>query len=155
MSRLFREESDVKQLIKLRSIYELLELITTAARTSRISSKASCWSIRSTRPTMEPVQISLAVVIVLVLVALAFDFMNGFHDAANAIRDDRVHPGVETPPGGRDGGIFQFRGGVRVPSQRATVAQQHKARARRQKRRAKRCGHTSDWYRLSAAVRAR
>src|SRR5258706_1539161 len=34
---------------------------------------------------MEPVQISLAVVIMLVLVALAFDFMNGFHDAANAI----------------------------------------------------------------------
>jgi len=28
MSRLFREESDVKQLIKLRAIYELLELIT-------------------------------------------------------------------------------------------------------------------------------
>ncbi|MGH8621656.1 MAG: inorganic phosphate transporter [Burkholderiales bacterium] len=34
---------------------------------------------------MEPVQISLAVVIVLVIVALAFDFMNGFHDAANSI----------------------------------------------------------------------
>src|SRR4029078_4207195 len=34
---------------------------------------------------MEPVQISLAVVVVLVLIALAFDFMNGFHDAANAI----------------------------------------------------------------------
>ncbi|MGH9423166.1 MAG: inorganic phosphate transporter, partial [Thermoanaerobaculia bacterium] len=34
---------------------------------------------------MEPVQISVAVVVVLVLVALAFDFMNGFHDAANAI----------------------------------------------------------------------
>jgi len=34
---------------------------------------------------MEPVQISLAVVTVLVLIALAFDFMNGFHDAANAI----------------------------------------------------------------------
>ncbi len=28
MSRLFREESDVKQLIKLRSVYEFLELIT-------------------------------------------------------------------------------------------------------------------------------
>jgi uncharacterized protein Yka (UPF0111/DUF47 family) len=28
LSRLFREESDVKQVIKLRSIYELLELIT-------------------------------------------------------------------------------------------------------------------------------
>jgi PiT family inorganic phosphate transporter len=34
---------------------------------------------------VEPVQISLWVVIVLVLVALAFDFMNGFHDAANSI----------------------------------------------------------------------
>ena len=34
---------------------------------------------------MKPVQINLAVVIVLVLVALAFDFMNGFHDAANSI----------------------------------------------------------------------
>jgi inorganic phosphate transporter, PiT family len=34
---------------------------------------------------VEPVQISLSVVIVLVCVALAFDFMNGFHDAANAI----------------------------------------------------------------------
>ena len=30
-------------------------------------------------------QISLGVVVVLVLVALAFDFMNGFHDAANSI----------------------------------------------------------------------
>ena len=28
LSRLFREESDVKQVIKLRAIYELLELIT-------------------------------------------------------------------------------------------------------------------------------
>jgi inorganic phosphate transporter, PiT family len=34
---------------------------------------------------VEPVQISLTVVIVLVSVALAFDFMNGFHDAANSI----------------------------------------------------------------------
>jgi len=30
-------------------------------------------------------QISLGVIIALVLVALAFDFMNGFHDAANSI----------------------------------------------------------------------
>jgi PiT family inorganic phosphate transporter len=34
---------------------------------------------------MEPGAISLGVVVVLVLVALAFDFMNGFHDAANSI----------------------------------------------------------------------
>jgi PiT family inorganic phosphate transporter len=34
---------------------------------------------------MEVTQISLGIVIALVLVALAFDFMNGFHDAANSI----------------------------------------------------------------------
>ncbi|CAA9413893.1 MAG: Probable low-affinity inorganic phosphate transporter [uncultured Ramlibacter sp.] len=34
---------------------------------------------------MEPVQAALWVVIMLVALALAFDFMNGFHDAANAI----------------------------------------------------------------------
>src|SRR6266850_6944171 len=34
---------------------------------------------------MESISISLGVVIALVLVALAFDFMNGFHDAANSI----------------------------------------------------------------------
>jgi len=34
---------------------------------------------------LEPAQISLVVTSVLVLIALAFDFMNGFHDAANAI----------------------------------------------------------------------
>jgi PiT family inorganic phosphate transporter len=34
---------------------------------------------------MEPTQTALAAVVVLVLLALAFDFMNGFHDAANSI----------------------------------------------------------------------
>lgn len=34
---------------------------------------------------MEPVQTALAAVVVLVLLALVFDFMNGFHDAANSI----------------------------------------------------------------------
>ena len=34
---------------------------------------------------MEVSQLSLWIVVVLVLVALAFDFMNGFHDAANSI----------------------------------------------------------------------
>jgi inorganic phosphate transporter, PiT family len=34
---------------------------------------------------MEPTQIGLGIVVTLVLVALAFDFMNGFHDAANSI----------------------------------------------------------------------
>ena len=34
---------------------------------------------------MEVTQLALWIVVVLVLVALAFDFMNGFHDAANSI----------------------------------------------------------------------
>lgn len=34
---------------------------------------------------MDSVSISLGVVVLLVMVALAFDFMNGFHDAANSI----------------------------------------------------------------------
>src|SRR5262245_25919558 len=34
---------------------------------------------------MEPIQAALWVVILLVAVALLFDFMNGFHDAANSI----------------------------------------------------------------------
>ena len=34
---------------------------------------------------MEDAQLSLWIVVLLVLVALAFDFMNGFHDAANSI----------------------------------------------------------------------
>ena len=34
---------------------------------------------------MEPATLGFAVVLTLVLVALAFDFMNGFHDAANSI----------------------------------------------------------------------
>ncbi|MBK8523657.1 MAG: inorganic phosphate transporter [Betaproteobacteria bacterium] len=34
---------------------------------------------------MESLQISLGVIVFLVLLALAFDFMNGFHDAANSI----------------------------------------------------------------------
>ena len=34
---------------------------------------------------MDSVSISLGVVVLLVIIALAFDFMNGFHDAANSI----------------------------------------------------------------------
>ena len=34
---------------------------------------------------METINISLGVVVTLVIVALLFDFMNGFHDAANSI----------------------------------------------------------------------
>src|SRR5690348_6597195 len=55
----------------------------TVAKTSRTSSRASYWRIPE--PLMEVSQISLGIVVALVLVALALDFMNGFHDAANSI----------------------------------------------------------------------
>lgn len=41
MSNLFREEPDVRELIKYKAIYELLETVTIAAKTWRTSSKAS------------------------------------------------------------------------------------------------------------------
>jgi PiT family inorganic phosphate transporter len=34
---------------------------------------------------MDAMQISFGVVLLLILLALAFDFMNGFHDSANSI----------------------------------------------------------------------
>ena len=34
---------------------------------------------------MEPMQTALWVIVVLVVLAILFDFMNGFHDAANSI----------------------------------------------------------------------
>ena len=34
---------------------------------------------------MDNLQISFGVIVFLVIVALLFDFMNGFHDAANSI----------------------------------------------------------------------
>ena len=59
---------------------------------------------------MQGVQTALWVVIVLVFLALAFDFMNGFHDAANSIATV-VSTGVLKPgsPGAADvqtGGDF-------------------------------------------------
>src|ERR1700741_1931388 len=58
----------------------------TSARTSRTSSKASYSKTpeRRTNSTVDPGHFTLTLVL-LVLLALAFDFMNGFHDAANSI----------------------------------------------------------------------
>ena len=67
---------------------------------------------------MEPLNIGLGVVVFLVLLALAFDFMNGFHDAANAIatvvstRVLKPHTAVS------DGSVLQRRRHLRLPAQR-------------------------------------
>jgi uncharacterized protein Yka (UPF0111/DUF47 family) len=87
ITKLFRDEADVRQLIKMKGIYELLESVTDRARTSPTSSRASSSRIPEPgrTPAMQAVEMSLTVIVVLVLLALAFDFMNGFHDAANSI----------------------------------------------------------------------
>jgi len=49
---------------------------------------------------MENVQTALWVVMLLVVLAILFDFMNGFHDAANSIATV-VSTGVLKPSAGR------------------------------------------------------
>src|SRR6266540_3913983 len=56
------------------------------------SSRASCWRTRdepdrwrARGATMTGAPIAFEMIVFLVIVALAFDFMNGFHDAANSI----------------------------------------------------------------------
>ncbi len=45
----------------------------------------------------------------LVVLALAFDFMNGFHDAANSIATDCFNGRAQTLSGGDVGGVLQLR----------------------------------------------
>ena len=86
MSNLFRDERvEVRELIKLKVIYEQLELISTAARTWPISSRASSSRTPDRSRSMATPEIAFWVIAVLVGLALLFDFMNGFHDAANSI----------------------------------------------------------------------
>ncbi len=66
---------------------------------------------------MQGVEISLAVVAMLVLLALAFDFMNGFHDAANSIATV-VSTGVLKPHQAVVwAAFFNVVAAVRVPAQ--------------------------------------
>ena len=57
---------------------------------------------------MQTLQISIYVLAFLIALALLFDFMNGFHDAANAIATV-VSTGVLKPQTcSGDGGLFNF-----------------------------------------------
>ena len=83
----------------------------TAARTAPTCSKASSSSTDSAGWSSP----SSSLVIV---VALVFDYINGFHDAANSIATV-VSTRVLTPGQGRDvGGVLQLRRGVRVRHRR-------------------------------------
>ena len=77
---LFDEEKDAIALIKWKEVLNLLERRPTAARTAPTCSKASSSSTRSVCLTIAVSSSSS-----LILLALVFDFINGFHDAANSI----------------------------------------------------------------------
>jgi PiT family inorganic phosphate transporter len=53
-------------------------------------------------------RLSLGIVIALVLVALAFDFMNGFHDAGEFHRDGGLDARAQAAPGGALAAFFNF-----------------------------------------------
>ena len=63
---------------------------------------------------MDTVTISTGVMVLLVGMALVFDFMNGFHDAANAIATGRIDACDEAAYGRGDGGHLQRRRYLRV-----------------------------------------
>ena len=89
LAKLFREESDAKQILKLKEVYQLLESITDKARGRRQRDRGHRARERLTGPAerraVSAATMSFEVVVFLIVLALAFDFMNGFHDAANSI----------------------------------------------------------------------
>ena len=88
MSKLFREEPDVREVIKLKAIYELLEIdhrqVRGRGQRDRGHRPREFLSRAAGRcTTRRPPLVGGRSL--LVALALAFDFMNGFHDAANSI----------------------------------------------------------------------
>ena len=66
---------------------------------------------------MQTLPIALWVVVLLVVLALLFDFMNGFHDAANSIATV-VSTGVLKPHAGRGlRRVLQRGGHLRLPAE--------------------------------------
>ena len=87
ISELFRNETDVRQLIKLKAVYESARIgdrQVPGRRQRHRKRRARKRLIRRSASFMDLARFPLTLVL-LVLLALAFDFMNGFHDAANSI----------------------------------------------------------------------
>ena len=90
----------------------------TAAKTSPTSSRASSSRIPEPPAPMAGTEISFGVVAMLVVLALAFDFMNGFHDAANSIATV-VSTGVLKPQQAVVfAAVLQLRRDLRLPPER-------------------------------------
>ena len=81
--------TDVRELIKLKAIYEQPESITDrcedVANLIEASSSRTPEAGRAHIHHGNGIQVAFWVVVLLVVLALLFDFMNGFHDAANSI----------------------------------------------------------------------
>ena len=77
LARLFREEKDPIAVIKWKEIYETLE-----SATDRCEDVANI--IEGVAPR-EQLSRPMLIIVAIVLIALVFDYINGFHDAANSI----------------------------------------------------------------------
>ena len=91
---MFDNEKDPIPLIKIKELYEVLEMATDKAEDAANVLEAVvleerlmafCFDISIPAEEPPPVNTGLLLLIITVAVALAFDFLNGFHDAANSI----------------------------------------------------------------------
>ena len=124
---LFANPPDILLLIKWRELYGWLEETVDACKDlamidlgDRHQGELTCTFSRVAAEHLGTVpwgQLS-AVVWLLIALALLFDFLNGFHDAANSVATV-VSTRVLSPADGRAvGGVLQFRRLPAVPSQR-------------------------------------
>src|SRR3954454_25219432 len=80
LSRLYSGEFDALEILKLKEVADQLEEAADAFE--HVANVVETISVKESRPGMDPLFVALVVIIV---VSLAFDYTNGFHDAANAI----------------------------------------------------------------------
>src|SRR5205814_5893425 len=77
--------NDAISIIKLKEIYELMETITDKCEDVVQVIRDIILEYSYVRSSMATVIVPVGIVILVILVALFFDFLNGFHDAANSV----------------------------------------------------------------------
>ena len=92
IGRLFRDEQDMRELIRMKAIYEVLESVTDACRAVGNILEGIARKIPERgRADMTALSLGVAVAVLLVAMVLVFAFLNGFHDAANSIATISSH----------------------------------------------------------------
>ncbi len=79
ITKLFEEEKDCIELIKIKEIMHELEKNDRCGRAGRQDTKEFDYKIR-----IEEVE-NMELLVIIIVLALIFDYINGFHDAANSI----------------------------------------------------------------------